>query len=250
MTGRSSRARAPLPDDYADPFWLEGPVGNNALSYDHRGPSPRLWVPSLMTGTFADVAPGAHVVFEDVDEHGHLQSCKGLSHFVRTTWTGIPTIVVDNHNHAFYFWFEALAAGQLQPGATLIHLDQHRDTRIPAERFDPRSTLQEIFRYTNVHLNVGNYIMPAVQAGLVGETLMVTGESGLDQLPRARRPNTILNIDLDFFAPEMSYVDFDRVRHFIDTCRLGASLITVATSPFFIDQERAIATLRRLVAGA
>jgi len=237
-----------LPDDYSRPFWLDGPVGNNALSYDRRGPTPRLWVPSLVSGTIADVAPGGHVVFEDIDEHGRLQSCTGLSHLVRTTWGGVPTVVVDNHNHAFYFWFEALASGRLQSGATLIHLDQHRDTRTPTQPFEAASTLKETFLYTNIHLNVGNYIAPAQQAGMVGETLMVTGGDGLDNLTLAGRPNTILNIDLDFFAPEMSYIDFDRVRRFIDTYLSCAVLITVATSPFFIDQERALAFLRKLAA--
>jgi hypothetical protein len=237
-----------LPGDYSEPFWLEGPVGNNALSYDRRGPSPRLWVPSLVEGTLADIAPGAHVVFEDVDEHGRLQSCTGLRHLVRTTWGGIPTVVVDNHNHAFYFWFEALAAGHVQPGATLVHLDQHRDTRTPTEPFEAAWTLRQTFRYTNAHLNVGNYIAPARQAGLVGEMLMVTGSDGLGNRALAGRPNTILNIDLDFFAPEMSYIDFDRVRRFVDAYLPGAVLITVATSPFFIDQERALGFLRSLAA--
>lgn len=239
-----------LPGDYSEPFWLEGPVGNNALSYDRRGPSPRLWVPSLLNGTFADVAPGDRVVFEDVDEHGALQSCTGLAHFVKTTWGGIPTVVVDNHNHAFYFWFEALTAGRLQPGATLVHLDQHRDTRTPTNPFEAASTLKQIFLYTNVHLNVGNYIAPARQAGLVGPTLMVTGSDGLANLGLAGRPNTILNVDLDFFAPEMSYIDFDRVRRFVDAYLSSAVLITVATSPFFMDQARALAILRRLTADA
>jgi hypothetical protein len=236
-----------LPSSYAQPFWIEEPVGNNALSYDRRGPSPRLWVPSLLNGTLADVAPGEAVVFEDFDEHDTLHSCTGLSHLVKATWHGIPMVVVDNHNHAFYFWFEALAEGRILPGATLVHLDQHRDTRLPGRPFRADATLEEAFRYVNFHLNVGNYVVPARQSGLVGDTLFVTGEDGLGDLSVAGRPNTILNIDLDFFAPEMASIDFGRVRHFIDAHLTAVSLITVATSPFFIEQERAITFLRRLV---
>ena len=234
------------PSDYSQPFWIEEPVGNNALSFERRGAAPKLWVPSLTRGSLADVAPGETVVFEDVDEHGRLHSCTGLSHLVKATWGGIPTVVVDNHNHAFYFWFEALREGRLQPGATLIHLDQHRDTRPPERSFPPASTLAEAFRYTNFHLNVGNYIVPAQQAGVVGETLFVTGEDGLHNFTLAGRENTILNLDLDFFAPEMSSVDFELAQRFVDRYRSTASLITVATSPFFIDQQRAITCLRRL----
>ena len=237
------------PADYSRPFWLEGPVGNNAFSYERRGPSPRLRVPSLVDGTVADIASGDHVVFEDADEHGHLQSCVGLAHLVRMTWRGVPMVIVDNHNHVFYFWFEALAAARLAPGATLIHVDQHRDTRVPERPLGAAPGLDDVFRYTNFELNVGNYVVPAQDAGLVGETLVVTGSDTLDDHRFAGRPNTILNIDLDFFAPEMAYIDFDRARRFIDAHVATASLITVATSPFFIDQSRAIAYLKKLVGG-
>jgi hypothetical protein len=155
-------------------------------------------------------------------------------------------VVVDNHNHVFYFWFEALAQGIVQPGATLIHVDQHRDTRVPARMFEGR-TLEDAFGYTNFQLNVGNYIVPAQHARVVGETQFVTGGTALLDLSLASRTNKILNIDLDFFAPEMSYVDFDLARRFIDAHLPTASLVTVATSPFFIEQERAIEVLRRLV---
>ena len=235
-----------VPTDYSQPFWIEEPVGNNALSFERRGAAPKLWVPSLTRGSLADVAPGDTVVFEDFDEHGTLQSCPGLSHLVKTSWGGIPTVVVDNHNHAFYFWIEALREGQLGSGATLVHIDQHRDTRSPERSFDPASTLAEAFHYTNFHLNVGNYIVPAQQAGVVGETLLVTGEDGLHNFTFAGRENTILNLDLDFFAPEMSYLDFELVQRFVDRHLPAASLVTVATSPFFINQRRAITYLRRL----
>jgi hypothetical protein len=231
---------------YTHGFWIEGPAGNNAFAYEQRGPSPRLWVPPLIDGTFADVAPGERVVFEDVDEHGHLQACRGLQHLVRTTWDDVPAIVVDNHNHAFYFWIEAIETGVLEPGATLVHVDQHRDTRVPARPFDRASTLAEAFHYTNFRLNVGNYIQPAREAGIVGDALFVTGSDGLDDRRFAGRPNTILNLDLDFFAPEMAYIDFDRARRFIDAHRTTASLVTIATSPFFVDQDRAVAFLRKL----
>lgn len=239
-----------MPADYSAPFWLEGPAGNNAFAFDRRGPAPRLWVPSLVTGTFADVRPGPHVVFEDIDEHGHLHSCRGLHHLVRTHWDDVPTVVVDNHNHAFYFWFEAMQTGVLQPGATLVHVDQHRDTRVPGRPFDHAATPADAFHYTNFELNVGNYVVPARDAGMIADAFFVTGSDGLDDRRVARRRgNTILNLDLDFFAPEMAYIDFDRARRFLDAHRAAAALITIATSPFFIEQPRAIDVLHALARG-
>ena len=236
-----------MPRDYSQPFRIEGPVGNNAFSFERRGPRPSLWVPSLIEGTLDDVGPGDRVVFEEFDEHGTLHACTGLAHFVRTDWHGIPTVIVDNHNHAFYFWSEALSRGALHPQAALIHIDQHRDTRTP-ERGYEGTTLDDAFDYTNLQLNVGNYIIPAQQAGLVGETQFITGEAALRDLGLATRTNKILNIDLDFFAPGMSYIDIALVHRFIAAHLPTASLITIATSPFFIDQALAVAALRELTA--
>lgn len=236
-----------LPADYSRPFWIDGPVGNNAFSYDRRGAAPRIRVPSLVDGTFDDVVPGDDIAFEEVDEDGVLHSCTGLAHLVRTSWRGVPTVVVDNHNHVFYFWFEALHEGRLDRGATLVHLDQHRDTRMPERWLDDAASLRDVFRYTNVELNVGNYIEPARRAGLLDDMLLVTGADGLVDTSRAGRANTIVNIDLDFFAPEMAYVPFDLTRRFLAAHLPAASLITIATSPFFIDQPRAIAALHRLL---
>lgn len=235
-----------MPSDYSLPFEIDGPVGNNALSYDRRGPRPSLWVPSAVTGRFEDVTPGDRVVFEDFDEHGTLQSCCGLRHLVKTEWAGVPAVVVDNHNHAFYFWEEARLSGRLATGAALVHVDQHRDTRVPERMYDGL-TIEDAFEYTNFCLNVGDYVIPAREAGVIGDMQLVTSGEALGDLSLAPRRNKILNIDLDFFAPEMSYVDFDLAARFIAAHLSTASLVTIATSPFFMDQPHAIRVLQRLV---
>ena len=233
------------PRDYSTPFRITARVGNNAFAWERRGPSPSLHVPGIIDGTFDDVRPGTDVVFEDVDEHDALHSCTGLAHLVRTTWQGVPTVVMDNHNHAFYFWYEAIAHGLLRPQATLIHIDQHKDMRVPAELFSGAS-LAEAFHYTNFHLNVGNYIVPAQRAQIVADVLFVTSGEALNDTSFVERRNTILNIDLDYFAAEMAYIPFERARAFIHGHLATASLVTIATSPFFIEQARAIDVLQRL----
>lgn len=233
---------------YSASFTITEAVGNNALSHERRarelGRTPTLCVPSLVDGTLDDVTPGQDVVFEDFDEHDVLQSCTGLAHLVRTEWRGVPAVIMDNHNHAFYFWHDARTRGLVSDGATLIHIDQHRDTRVPERLFDGHTA--DAFDYTNFHLNVGNYIVPAQKAGLIGDAQFVTSGEALNDSGLVSRTNKILNIDLDFFAPEMHYIDFDTTRRFIDTHLPTTSFVTIATSPFFIDQARAIAVLRSL----
>ena len=58
--------------------------------------------------------------------------------------------------------------------------------------------------------------------------------------------NIILDLDLDFFAPEMDYIDFTLAKEVILDIASKADLITICTSPFFVDQERALKFLREI----
>ncbi len=226
---------------YEKPFYLTGKRGNNAFAHEERGAEPRLYVPSVIQGTLEDVVEGEEVVFVDYDE-GVLQKCKGLKHFVKMQFNGVPVVVVDNHNHVFYFWYQALEQGILQRGASLVHIDAHKDARVPEVLFEG-GNLEEVFRYTNEVLNVGNYIIPAQKEGLIGDVQFVTGEAALEDRSFMERPNKILNVDLDFFAPDLDYISFEKTKAFILEQAKTASLITVCTSPFFIEQKLAIARL-------
>ena len=216
---------------YNKPFYITGNYGNNAFSYEKRV-NPQLYVPPVIEGDFSDLQVGGEVVFEDFED-GKLRSCVGLRNFVKMDFWGTPGVVFDNHNHAFYFWHEAGIRG-----ATLVHVDQHKDTREPSEWFK-----DDAFKYTNEVLNVGNYIPPAVKCGTVNEVVSITGNVGLDQEPR--QGNVILNLDLDFFVPEME-IDFVVARKFLREQAKVADLITVATSPFFIDQKKALEVFKML----
>lgn len=231
---------------YEKPFYLTGKRGNNAFSYEDRGPAPKLYVPSVIEGTLEDVQEGSEIVFADRDEFDVLQQCKGLKHYVKTEWNGIPVVIVDNHNQVFFFWYEAAAQGKLQRGASLVHVDAHKDARIPGTLFEGED-LEAVFKYTNEELNVGNYIIPAQKEGLVGDVQFVTSEAAMEDESFVSRENKILNIDLDFFAPDMDYIPFEKTKRFILKQAEKASLITFSTSPFFIDQERAIQKLHALL---
>lgn len=242
---------------YNRPFQITDNRSNNAFSFEKRV-NPTLWVPNVVEGGLDDVEIGDQVVFEDFDENGKLKSCIGLRHFVRMEHptTGKPIVIVDNHNHVFYFWHQALAKGLIEKGGTLVHIDQHKDMRKPDGgpiedlMEDPMgdSWLKKIFEYSNSVLNVGNYIIPAMEDGLVGKVISITSEADLAQTPR--RPNkgsVIVNVDLDFWAPEMDYIDPQlkklRTKEWMEV----ADLITIATSPFFIDQPLALKNLQGLL---
>lgn len=227
---------------YGNSFYLTENCGNNAFSYNKRMNGARLFVASLKMGDFDDIKIGTKIAFEDFDEKGQLKSCVGLKNFVRTEILGTSAVIMDNHNHAFYFWWEAVKHGVIDFGATLVHVDQHKDTREPLGWYEG-SDLRDVFEYTNKVLNVGNYILPAKKCGLVKDVVFVTGNAGLDE--NVRKKNVILNLDLDFFAPEMK-IDFEKAQKFIREQAKVADFITVATSPFFMDQEEAVKVFKQL----
>lgn len=78
-------------------------------------------------------------------------------------------ILFDNHNHALYFWYEARKKGIIGDDCTVIHIDEHADTR-DNDKFissEDSRDLQKVFDFTNFVCNVGDYILPAVHEGLV-----------------------------------------------------------------------------------
>ncbi|MGB2110819.1 MAG: hypothetical protein ACPHY8_02690 [Patescibacteria group bacterium] len=52
--------------------------------------------------------------------------------------------------------------------------------------------------------------------------------------------NIILNLDLDFFQPDLDFIDYDLKKKVVLDAAKKAKVITVATSPFFINQDLAI----------
>ncbi len=233
---------------YKRSFLITKSISNNAFSYEKRK-NPILNVPSIIEGSVEDVRIGKKVVFEDFDEYDQLQSCLGLEHLVKLKHpkTGKPMVVVDNHNHVFYFWYEAFHQKLINRGVTLVHIDAHRDTRIPERNLSHEEVenLKKIFDYTNSILNVGNYIPPAMEEGLIGSLISITSERELDEA-QPKSP-FILNIDLDFWAPEMDYINEEKsIGLMRDWCQ-KAEMITFASSPFFIEQERAIEVLHKIL---
>ncbi|NDK19293.1 hypothetical protein GW819_00450 [Candidatus Gracilibacteria bacterium] len=255
---------------YKKPFHITESVGNNAFSYENRS-NKSLYVPSVIEGDFSDIKIGNEIVFEDMDENRILQSCKGLRNFVRMKWNGIPMIVFDNHNHALYFWYEAQKNGIIGTGNTLVHIDEHSDLWENENNITPFNSplsggqkslippgqggqggfidLEQVFRFTNFSCNVGNYIQPALREGIIGKVLRIEDTIGMGKYAsylKGEGESIILNLDLDFFAPELDYIPFEDKKRIILHFARQASLITVATSPFFIDQNRAIEMLGKV----
>ena len=277
---------------YSKSFYITDPVGNNAFSFDERA-YKQLFVPSLKKITsFDQIELWQETAFEDVTLEWELQSYTGLKNFYEIDWTpgwnpppssghlppdkgeGISKkiFLFDNHNHAYFFWYLARERWYISDNNTLIHVDEHADTRDPWEYLmKPDSQdLQKVFHATNYIYNVGNYIIPAQKEGIIDDIIQVRSEYELKEymsnyaLPHPPTPSpagegeqkisndlrqnwesgTILNLDLDFFQPDLDDIDYDMKKQVVLDAATKADVITVATSPFFIDQELALQVFR------
>ncbi len=72
-------------------------------------------------------------------------------------------------------------------GTTLIHIDEHSDLwenkNILPERGEKSGDiyLENIWQFTNYACNVGNYIVPAQNAGLIDTIVRIEGEYDIDE---------------------------------------------------------------------
>ncbi len=229
-------------DVYYRGFYLEQPLGNNLFSYKRRSVK-RLWVAPLVEGDPSRLNRGSRIVFSEWEE-GREYSLTGLEYFIYWKRNGIPFYFFDNHNHAYYFWYRSMKRGAFPPGLTLVHVDQHSDMRCPEHWPGKTDGGRKVFDYTNRVLNVGNFIQPALRLGWF---------SGVDIIDSSQKINTrykrpiVLDLDMDFFAPEMDYIDHElkiaRIREWLG----AACCVTVATSPFFMEQDRAIALIHDIL---
>lgn len=235
----------PFPDikKFYKGFTITGPFGNNAFSFEGRV-HKEIYVPAIIRGTPDDLAMGERIVFSEVKD-GKEVGCLGLKTFIHYLKGGKDIFIFDNHNHAFFFWAYAASLGKIPKEAALIHIDQHKDSRKPEIFLDQKQfrDLSQVFRYTNAVLNVGNFIEPALHSGIFKDVVQMT-DSNTFQTPLSQP--CVLDLDMDIFAPEMKYMDerikFNKIK---DALRL-ASVVTIATSPFFMNQQEAIRIIKEI----
>ncbi len=225
-------------------FFIEEEVGNNVFSYSIRE-DKKIYVPKIKEGSYMDVEVGVDTAFSEVQDGEELNKA-GLKNFILYYHEGVPVYIFDNHNHAFFFWCVELNLGKFSMGSRLIHVDQHKDTRVP-ENYDVNiGDMDSAFNYTNFTLNVGNFIKPALEKGMFEGLKIIDSEYSLHEFKKQAnifdKPYS-LDVDLDFFSEDMSYIDEDKKIDLIRELISKAEVITFATSPFFIDQSLAIEKL-------
>ena len=257
-------------------FYITEEIGNNFFNFEKRThpqplpckegkKTPKLWAPALKKiDNFDEIKlqkDKEKIAFEDFWFDWKLSTNYGLENFYEIKPPS-PLIrgkiyLFDNHNHALYFWYLARNLGLIKEKWNILyHIDEHADYRDP-EEFLEKSDLESIFNYTNFSkINVGNYIIPAEKQGLISKTIQIRNTKNLEdylenkdiflQEENPKDNNIILNLDLDFFQPDLDFIDYELKKKVVLDIAQKASIITVSTSPFFIDQDLAIKVFKDL----
>ncbi|SHH32288.1 peptide arginase family protein [Tepidibacter thalassicus] len=227
--------------DYYKGFFIDKPVGNNVFSYDKRK-QKNIYVPPLKEGNIEDVKVGKNIVFSEVEDGIEINAL-GLEYFIKYSFGEKDIYIFDNHNHAFYFWIKSLKRGKFKRGIKLVHIDQHKDMREPDDYIKDIDDLENVFKYTNFNLNVGNFIRPALELGVFSDVIIL---DNLSSFSLDIDEEFVLDIDLDIFSEDMNYIDYDlkidKIKELIDK----SNVVTIATSPFFIEQNYAINVLNEI----
>ena len=237
-------------------FFIESPVWNNEFSFDKRQ-NKKLFVPEIIEAKSFDEIKFQDdlekIAFEDFDFDDKLSTNYWLKNFYRFQMWWKEVVLFDNHNHAFYFWYEARSRKIIWNKNLLIHIDQHADTRDNDKiisKSDSKS-LEKVFDFTNFVLNVWDYIIPAQKEGIIENIVQIRNTKNLEDYlqnfsNKKNNSKIILNFDLDFFASELDFIDFELKKKVILDAFEKASYVTVCTSPFFVDQRLAVEKFKEI----
>ncbi len=248
---------------YDQETFLMKPIGNNTINFWERkeyGSDSILRVPPLIHGSLDDVRLlESGVCYEYVSDKWKLISASGLESLIQIPRSDKDIYIIDNHNHAFSCRWISYLSQHIARGSHLIHIDQHSDYSDPSqylsefiqETSPEKIWLQDIDTYTNEVLTIGSFIKPALDSGFCMSHDMILSEYALldYDITSLSSKSLIVDIDLDFRAPEMGieyyYQTIKKVRQLIALPDVGC--ITIATSPTYIHQQRALQVLRDII---
>jgi hypothetical protein len=193
-------------------------------------------------------------VFAEKNFNWETEYFHGLKSFLWIENSDFPPIFIfDNHNHAIIFRYNIIYNKKFR-NAELIHIDQHSDCRENENHLEINSReyeLEDVFKFWNEKCNVWNFIPPAIESWMISNQIQIRSTTALKNLMIDKNKNFILDIDLDFC---LDWISKDKIS--LEAVELlktkfyeiwkSTLWITIATSPYFLDQNLAISILNIL----
>ena len=211
-------------------------IWNNQFHYN-QAKNPQLRIADLIEWTVNDLEVWENTVFREM-KNWELIEYKWLKNFIHIKKPNQSIYIFDNHNHSLKYWFKEYKSWNIQFWFNLIHIDQHTDMNESDFALNLENSNFDVY-------NVWNFIHPAIKSWLIKNVEQINTEYKLLNF-QTKENNLILDIDLDFRAPEMSierYLEtIEKTKELISKSRV----VTIATSPYFLNQELAIKVCKEL----
>ena len=199
-----------------------------------------------------------HFAFAEKNQNWEIEYFRGLKNFLLIKDSDFPPVFIfDNHNHALSFRYEISHSlkSKWQKSLTLIHIDQHSDCRENNNTLKlnrDQNELEKIFDFCNAKCNVGNFVPPAIESWIISDQIQIRSTTAIKNLKIEKNQNFILDIDLDFC---LDWINRNKVnqetvkllKNKFDEIWKSALWITIATSPYFLDQHIAIEIIGTLL---
>ena len=244
--------------NYKQPFQITENIGNNVFCFDEQK-NTKIHITSLITLDIEDFKSntdkylkiGSKTVFRE-KKNWKIVEYKWLHNFLEIKSDKQTIYIIDNHNHALYFRYKEYFEWNIKKWIELIHIDQHTDmNKLAHLSKQDLKTLDDVFEITNYHCNVWNFIQPAIQDWLISKVHQINTEYSLlntwkDICTLNSKFSAILDIDLDFRDPKMGIEHYQETINITKKMIQKSRVVTIATSPYFLDQDLAINIIKNL----
>ena len=212
-------------------------IWNNQFCFN-QVENPKVWIADMIEWSTDDLTIWENTVFREM-KNWKVIEYKWLKNFIHIKSNNQSIYIFDNHNHALKYRIDEYRLWNIPFWFDLIHIDQHTDMN-PSE-------FELNFDNPNLDVyNVWNFIQPAIKSGLINKVEQINTEYKLLSF-QTNENDLILDIDLDFRAPEMSIEKYletiEKTKELISKSRV----VTIATSPYFLDQSFAFKICKDLL---
>lgn len=212
-------------------------IWNNQFCFN-QVESPKVWIADMIEWTEKNLEIWENTVFREM-KNWKVIEYKWLKHFVHIKNKNQSIYIFDNHNLALKYRIEEHKNWNIPFWFDLIHIDQHTDMNSSEYELDLENPNLNVY-------NVWNFIQPAINSWLINHVEQINTEYKLLNY-ETEKNDLILDIDLDFRAPEMSIEKYletiEKTKELISKSRV----VTIATSPYFLDQNLAIKICKDLL---
>ncbi len=176
-------------------------------------------------------------VFEDA--YGEYYGLKE-SFFIKTS---PPVYIFDNHNKALFPFLEYKNC--IKRPISIVHIDAHPDDALVSEKNIPKIDKENIEK-VYLGTKISDFLDCGERGNLIKNIQRVTQEKDFLHNPKPPSQYT-LSLDIDIFGPEGAFTSLESKIATIAYYWNKADIITIATSPGFIDQQFAYKIIKILL---